>query len=234
MSVKKQRHKAKNKARLSWKLWDILFLQLLLCLLLGAGAALPQSPLPALAKELFSAEALSFPQEEQLTEAVSTFINNHLYEKPVLPSGGPVTPEALPGDVSLAPVQVDAALLTSPTTGSITSPFGSRIHPISGDRDFHKGLDIAAGEGTTIHAIADGVVTAAGWDDSYGWNVTLCHSEGFSSRYAHCSRLIAEVGDPIRRGERIALCGSTGLSTGPHVHLECQVEGKFVDPLWIL
>ncbi|MBQ8599486.1 MAG: M23 family metallopeptidase, partial [Oscillospiraceae bacterium] len=124
--------------------------------------------------------------------------------------------------------------LTAPLSGTITSPFGYREHPITGEADFHTGIDIAAGEGTAIHCAADGLVTEAGWSDIYGNYLVVQHSDNFSTKYAHCSRLIAQQGDVLRRGERIALVGSTGVSTGPHLHFETIVEELRCDPLWLL
>ena len=77
-------------------------------------------------------------------------------------------------------------------------------------------------------------MTEAGWSDIYGNYLVVSHSENFQTKYAHCSRLIAQQGDVLRQGERIALVGSTGVSTGPHLHFECIVEELRCDPLWLL
>ncbi len=95
----------------------------------------------------------------------------------------------------------------------------------------HKGIDIAIAGGTPIYAILNGTVTEAGYRGDYGYYLTIQHTNGFSARYAHCSKLMAKVGDKVVNGQTIALVGSTGQSTGNHLHFELRLNGSLVDPL---
>jgi murein DD-endopeptidase MepM/ murein hydrolase activator NlpD len=121
-----------------------------------------------------------------------------------------------------------------PITGAvISSGFGWRVHPITGERRLHKGVDFAAPTGTPIFASADGVVTESGWtDDGYGNIVELRHSDGTLTLYAHTNRVYVSKGQVISQGQAIAEVGSTGRSTGPHLHFEIQPDGRTaVDPM---
>ncbi len=95
---------------------------------------------------------------------------------------------------------------------------------------FHTGIDYAVPYGTPIYAAEDGIVTLAKWSGNYGYLVKIQHSGGFETRYAHCSRFACDVGDEVKKGDLIAYVGSTGNSTGPHVHLEIRYEGSSIDP----
>ena len=112
----------------------------------------------------------------------------------------------------------------------ISSGFGYREDPISGKRAFHDGADIVAPVKSPVVATADGVVTEARWDGGLGWVVTIDHGHGYRTRYGHNHKLLAKKGDPVRRGDVIALEGSTGRTTGPHVHYEIIYNGKNVNP----
>ncbi|MFN9648426.1 MAG: peptidoglycan DD-metalloendopeptidase family protein [Pseudanabaena sp.] len=121
-----------------------------------------------------------------------------------------------------------------PITGAvISSGFGWRVHPVTGERRMHKGVDFAAPPGTPIFAAADGVVTDAGWTNGgYGNIVELRHSDGSVTLYAHTSRVYVSKGQVVNRGQAIAEVGTTGRSTGPHLHFEVQPDGKnAVDPM---
>jgi len=112
----------------------------------------------------------------------------------------------------------------------LSSAFGIRMDPITGEERHHNGLDIAAPEGTPIGAMDDGVVTFAGENGSFGNLVVIEHQDGRVSRYAHCSEVWVEPGARVRAGEDIAAVGSTGRSTGPHLHLELLENGEHLDP----
>lgn len=114
--------------------------------------------------------------------------------------------------------------LIKPINGTITSRFGSR------SRGLHTGLDIANSTGTPIKAAATGVVTYAGYKGSYGYMVVISHGNGVETYYAHCSRLYVSAGDSVSQGTVIAAVGSTGNSTGPHLHLEVRVNGVAKNP----
>ena len=113
----------------------------------------------------------------------------------------------------------------------ISSPFGTRVDPISGEIKTHGGTDIAAPLGTPILAAADGVVVTATWHNSYGYYVKIKHDDTYSTLYAHCSALHVSVGQTVKQGQVIADCGSTGYSTGPHLHFEVIQNGVRVNAL---
>jgi murein DD-endopeptidase MepM/ murein hydrolase activator NlpD len=117
-----------------------------------------------------------------------------------------------------------------PVSGRVTSGFGERFHPILGYRRMHAGLDLAAAYGSPIVAAADGRVVSAGWHGGYGRLVAIMHSGGIETMYGHMSRIVAEAGSAVRKGEVIGYVGSSGLSTGPHVHYEVLKDGHPVNP----
>lgn len=112
----------------------------------------------------------------------------------------------------------------------ISSGWGWRTDPITGEREFHQGIDFADHEGSRIHAIAAGVVTWAGPRYGYGNLVIINDGDGYVTYYAHNEKILVKVGDIVKRGEVISLMGETGMATGPHVHLEIHHDGKPVDP----
>jgi hypothetical protein len=115
--------------------------------------------------------------------------------------------------------------------GFISSYFGERADPFDGLETFHKGVDFAGTVGSPVTAVAAGVVTWAGERTGYGKLVEINHGDGFTTRYAHNERTLVTVGQTVRRGESVALMGSTGRSTGPHLHFEVLRNGRQVDPL---
>jgi murein DD-endopeptidase MepM/ murein hydrolase activator NlpD len=115
--------------------------------------------------------------------------------------------------------------------GSISSYFGERSDPFTGEEGFHKGLDFAGTMGEPVLAVAAGVVTWAGERSGYGTLVEINHGNGYVTRYAHNESALVAVGQTVTRGEQIALMGSTGHSTGPHVHFEVLRNGRQIDPL---
>ena len=118
-----------------------------------------------------------------------------------------------------------------PVDGRLTSGFGSRFHPVLGHRRMHKGVDLAAPNGSPIVAAADGRVIAAGWNGGYGQQVAIAHTDGVRTTYGHMSRIAATPGAYVHRGQVIGYVGSTGLSTGPHLHFEVTRGGRPVNPL---
>lgn len=132
---------------------------------------------------------------------------------------------------------VSASILSALQNSTKTLVFG---YPVSGyvitsrygwrRSGFHTGTDYAVPMGTPIHAAEDGVVTCAQWSGNYGYLVKIQHAGGFETRYAHCSRFAVSVGDEVKKGDVIAYVGSTGNSTGPHVHLEIRYNGSSIDP----
>jgi murein DD-endopeptidase MepM/ murein hydrolase activator NlpD len=125
------------------------------------------------------------------------------------------------------------AAMAWPVAGRITSGFGYRIHPILRFARMHRGIDFGAGWGSPIVAAADGQVAAAGWAGGYGRQVRLAHAGGIATSYSHISRIVAEPGSFVRRGQLIGYVGSSGLSTGPHLHYEVYRGGQAVNPLGV-
>ena len=182
-------------------------------------------------------EVLKEPETKTTTPTViSTMATVTQTTVPVMAQGGGDSV-----DDSLA-VKEDALLLTSasanqmtvPVKGVVTSPFGYRIHPIYGTRLFHNGVDIGADSGTPIVAALSGVVEEATYNESYGYYVILNHGKDFKTVYAHCSTLKVAVGEQVAQGETVALVGSTGVSTGPHLHFEVRRGEYKVNPAWLV
>lgn len=117
-----------------------------------------------------------------------------------------------------------------PVNGRFSSGFGVRVHPISHVRKMHTGQDIAAPSGTTIRAAGPGVVISTGWRGGYGNTVIIDHGGGISTLYGHCSKIFAHAGQKVAVGDAIAAVGTTGYSTGPHLHFEVRVNGSPVNP----
>ncbi|MFO6431170.1 M23 family metallopeptidase [Erythrobacter sp. W302b] len=114
---------------------------------------------------------------------------------------------------------------------ALTSGFGMRTHPVLGGRRAHTGIDLAAPTGTPVYATADGVVSRADWYSSYGLYISVEHGASMQTRYAHLSRLAVAAGDNVKKGDLIGYVGSTGRSTGPHLHYEVRVDGVAVNPI---
>ena len=115
--------------------------------------------------------------------------------------------------------------------GWISSYYGMRTHPLSGRREMHKGIDFAGKQGGPVIAVGKGVVTYAGKRWGYGQVIDINHGNGYVTRYAHNSRLLVSVGDTVEKGFQIAEIGSSGRSTGPHVHFEVLKDGREIDPV---
>ena len=151
---------------------------------------------------------------------------------PIIPSAGSIpAPGSFPFDPSLVGGSgaADSHIPSIwPTTGVVTSPYGLRW----GGTDFHPGMDIANDMGTPIVATADGVVEYAGWNSGgYGNMVDINHGNGIMTRYGHASQVVVSTGQHVKRGQLIAYMGSTGFSTGPHVHYEVHINGNRVNPI---
>ncbi len=116
------------------------------------------------------------------------------------------------------------------TKGWMSSPFGERVDPISGKKAWHEGMDFAGANGSDVIAVANGIVVFAGRRDGYGLMVEISHGEDLRTRYAHHQELLVRVGQSVKRGDVIGLMGSSGRSTGPHVHFEVLKSGKPVNP----
>lgn len=121
-----------------------------------------------------------------------------------------------------------------PWLSYVSSPYGYRIHPISGEKNLHHGMDIAVAQGTPIRAVHDGRIVSAGDAGGYGLCVVIEDDKGYQSRYAHCASLSVGAGQEVKRGDVIATVGSTGNSTGPHLHLETMLNGQYLNPYYFV
>lgn len=155
----------------------------------------------------------------------------------VTPSATPLTPK----HAEVSAIRQSSPALDSVGTGEesslslgiagrVSSPYGWRTHPIKGRSQFHGGIDLAARYGTQVPAAAGGTVVTADDQGSYGLTVVIRHPNGFESRYAHLSSLDVKVGDAVTQGQQVGRVGSTGRSTGPHLHFEVTQAGRRVDP----
>ncbi|NLY54493.1 MAG: M23 family metallopeptidase [Firmicutes bacterium] len=141
------------------------------------------------------------------------------------------TLETLTKDIAKQQAKERATPSIWPTYGRITSSYGYRLSPFGYGRQFHAGIDIGAPRGTPIYATADGTVSFAGFQSGYGYVVYINHGYGYTTVYAHMSKLGSRSGQQVKRGDVIGYVGSSGLSTGPHLHYEVRVNGKTVNPL---
>ncbi len=142
-----------------------------------------------------------------------------------------------------APVLVNSSLeklyrlkmiFQTPVSGRYTSLFGDRVDPFFHEMEFHNGVDIQARTGTPIHPVREGIVISAGWRQGYGKSILVQHDEGYLSLYAHCSKILVKKGDWIKKKDAIGLIGSTGRSTGPHLHFTIWRHGKIINPLLLI
>lgn len=171
----------------------------------GNGEGLAYRP-PSFAEAIRELETTLMVREQQLNIINSLLLDRHL-EKTAELAGWPVE------------------------DGWISSRYGYRTDPFSGKLHRHEGIDFAGDEGEPIRATATGVVTWAGKRSGYGNLVAINHGNGLSTRYGHCKKLLVKPGDIVKAGEVIALMGSTGRSTGPHVHYEVRKNGRPVNPV---
>lgn len=138
-----------------------------------------------------------------------------------------------PEGASFAPFMVTGDMKLPLKEYTLTSPFGYRTHPITEKLDFHRGIDLAAAEGKNVYASFFGEVSDVGTSEIYGNYIEITHSKNLKTVYSHCKKIIAKKGMKVKTGDRIAIVGSTGISTGPHVHFEVVVNDTYCDPMWI-
>lgn len=173
-------------------------------------------------------------QDDVTSNDISAFFNNiidFLFQPRTNSSGG----ENFQGAQNVSQsAYVLTAPIHSPTKGVVTSEFGKRIHPISKKEGFHTGLDIASKLDTPIYSAFNGVVEKCGESEIYGNYIIMRHSDSLSTFYGHCNSINAKKGMRIRAGEVIAYMGSTGYSTGPHLHFEIRIMGIRVNPMYAL
>lgn len=141
-------------------------------------------------------------------------------------------PDPFATDVqTTAPVPVSVPSRNPLNAGYMSSGYGMRVHPVLGRRARHKGIDLAAPTGTPVYATADGEVTRADRSRTYGLVIYLEHGADLQTRYAHLSRMVVADGQAVKKGDLIGYVGSTGRSTGPHLHYEVRVDGVAVNPI---
>jgi murein DD-endopeptidase MepM/ murein hydrolase activator NlpD len=128
-------------------------------------------------------------------------------------------------------MSVGSGNMSYPLVAQVTSPFGWRTHPIFGVRRFHTGVDLAGPNHSTIKAADSGSVLYTGWYGGYGKVVIVSHGNGMATLYAHLSKIAANVGDNVSKGDVIGYEGTTGFSTGPHLHFETRVNGVPNNPM---
>lgn len=146
----------------------------------------------------------------------------------VLPS---TAPASIGTTASRRPTSVSIPSIQPVSISRMSSGFGMRVHPVLGGRRKHEGVDLPAPVGTPIRATADGVVEMADWFGGYGLFVKLEHGGSFETRYGHMSRIAVAAGQAVRKGDVIGYVGTTGRSTGPHLHYEVRIDGQAVNPL---
>lgn len=208
-------------------------------------------PMPVLAEyiRIFSYD-VDFQREVQPGDGFDIFFERHLDEKGQMAKPGRILaagitlsgrelryfyfqPRNSEADYFNAQGQsVRKALLRTPIDGArLTSSFGMRRHPIMGFTLMHKGVDFGAAVGTPVQAAGDGTVEQAGWNGAYGNYIRLQHGNGYATAYAHLSRIGVKQGQRVRQGQIIGSVGTTGRSTGPHLHYEVMVQKKQVNPM---
>lgn len=160
--------------------------------------------------------------------AVTTYKNDQKQSREILKEE--IYAEAVPKIVERG-TKIPPTYIRPISGGRLSSNFGSRSAPIAGASTNHKGIDWAVPIGTAVVASNTGTVTKAGWASGYGYAVYIRHSDGRETRYAHLSKVLVSVGQTVEQGQRIALSGNTGRSTGPHLHFEIRINGGAVNPL---
>jgi murein DD-endopeptidase MepM/ murein hydrolase activator NlpD len=161
---------------------------------------------PALDAMLDSMDAQIDDRRRQLT-ALQNLIMTRELARQIVPGGRPIE------------------------AGYISSLYGQRTDPFDGNQATHRGLDFAGVAGTQVLAVADGIVSHTGLDGGYGRMIEITHGNGYVTRYAHNAKILVKPGQTVKRGDAVALMGSTGRSTGPHVHFEVLRDGKPMNPL---
>ncbi len=160
--------------------------------------------------------------------AQSFYVNEELVKREIIKEE--VVMEAVPKIVERG-TKIPPTYIKPISGGRLSSPFGKRPRPVAGASTYHKGVDWATPTGTNVVASSGGTVAKAGWGSGYGYVVYINHADGRQTRYAHLSKVLVKAGQTVKQGERIALSGNTGVSSGPHVHFEILIGGSQVDPL---
>lgn len=184
------------------------------------------------------AEVISTFEDQARSEGIEESLRHLILDGRVVNTTRPrVAPNAPITEVLKTGAKVEATGTLEyqfPVNGRMSSDFGNRDHPIDRKVKFHAGLDLAVPRGTGVEASADGEVSFAGWSGGYGNLLVIKHPDGRETRYAHLDKVMVQVGDKVMGGQQVALSGSTGKSTGPHLHFEIRQNGQVLNPLNIL
>lgn len=175
--------------------------------------------------------------EELASEEISKFdLKEHEFEAEILGEGGEdeKIDENSKNNISFSKYKLNYKIYNPVIGAEVSSSFGKRKHPITGEMGYHKGIDLALNEGENIFAIYDGIVLEADYDQWNGYYIKIKHDNDIVSVYCHCSKLLVEKGTVIRGGEVIAKVGSTGQSTGPHLHFEIRINNISYNPAFAL
>lgn len=181
-------------------------------------------------------QSVSGGQDERFSKLFSNWRSLEATKVPSLAAVAEAQSQAGRSSASIAGFRAGTPQVSIPSRVPLaglvmTSEFGMRMHPVTGRRAAHKGIDLAAPTGTPIYATGDGTVSRASWFSSYGLYVSIEHGGQIQTRYAHMSRLNVAEGQRVRKGDVIGFVGSTGRSTGPHLHYEVRVDGSAVNPV---
>ena len=202
-----------------------LFNHTLRLLALGLGAATTMAAAPAAAEGVAMVAAVELPAKDAAGAPVTTGDGDRQFQQlfaswermDKVASGTATTTIAVPSRMPLEGAR-------------LSSGYGMRNHPVLGGLRGHKGVDLAAPSGTPVYATADGYVSRADWFSSYGKYISIEHGAALQTRFAHLSDMVVSAGDKVKKGDLIGYVGSTGRSTGPHLHYEVRVDGVAVDP----
>ena len=189
----------------------------------------------SLSDEFLAAEADEAAVREQIKKTETDYFNALAKEQAAAAAAAAAANKASNSNNSSASSSGSAssggfAFPLAYSTG-VTCAYGPRVHPINGNKSFHYGVDLAAGMSTEIYATKSGTVTGATYGEANGYYVTINHGDGYSSIYAHMTNYVVSVGDSVKQGQLIGYVGTTGWSTGPHLHFEILYNGSNVNPM---
>lgn len=194
-----------------------------------------QAEYASLSDEFLAAEADEAAVREQIKKAETDYFNALAKEQAAAAAAAAAANKTSNSNNSSASSSGGAssggfAFPLAYSTG-VTCAYGPRVHPINGNKSFHYGVDLAAGMNTEIYATKSGTVTGATYGEANGYYVTINHGDGYSSIYAHMTNYVVSVGDSVKQGQLIGYVGTTGWSTGPHLHFEILYNGSNVNPM---
>ena len=194
-----------------------------------------QAEYASLSDEFLAAEADEAAVREQIKKAETDYFNALAKEQAAAAAAAAAANKTSNSNNSSASSSGGAssgsfAFPLAYSTG-VTCAYGPRVHPINGNKSFHYGVDLAAGMSTEIYATKSGTVTGATYGEANGYYVTINHGDGYSSIYAHMTNYVVSVGDSVKQGQLIGYVGTTGWSTGPHLHFEILYNGSNVNPM---